>query len=224
MRILFKFATRSRPEKYKKCIENIISNVAQKDNFQILVTADTDDTTMNTPEMIQFSSVPGVKLIFGQSISKIDAINRDMNQADAWDILVNTSDDMMFTYVAFDNAIRDDFSIHFPDLDGVLHYNDGNQKDNCMTMSIIGRRYYELDNYIYHPDYQSLWCDKEAELVAKKRKKYKYMGDQRILFKHLHPSFGQTKYDDQYRFTESHNVRAGDQAVYLTRKAKNFNL
>jgi hypothetical protein len=72
-----------------------------------------------------------------------------------WDILVVMSDDMVCVTHGWDDIIRQDMNENFPDTDGVLHYNDGNQKANVMTMSIIGRKYYKRDGYIYNPEYQS---------------------------------------------------------------------
>lgn len=227
MRILYKFATRSRPEKFFACLDNICQEINDKENYQILVSADNDDPTMaweNIRERcIKFENQK-IKICFGSSLNKIHAINRNIEVADNWDILINTSDDMWFDVPGFDDIIRQDMITNFPDLDGVLHYNDGNQKANVMTLSIMGRKYYDRFHYIYHPHYKSLWSDCEATEVAKLLGKYKYMGDETILFRHLHPAWGLAPSDEQYRKTEAPELWRHDENVYRKRKAFNFYL
>jgi len=218
MRILIKFASRSRPQKFFNCLDNIISNCESKD-FKILASLDIDDETMNNETVIEkLKTYECLDYFFGFSKNKIDAVNRDMDLSGKWDILINTSDDMWFVQKGFDEQIRKDMLTHFPDLDGVLHYNDGFQGQNCMTMSIMGRKYYERDNFIYNPVFESLWSDVVAQETAIVRGKYKYIGDDRILFNHLHPSFGVAEYDKQYLSTEGMEVRQRDYNRYLELK------
>jgi len=214
--ILFKLATRSRMQKAYNSILNIIE-MCQSDNFTILLSCDFDDPAMKG---FKFND-PRVVICYGTSKNKIDAINRDLEVIKDWDILINTSDDMVFTIKGFDNIIRQDF---LGNLDQVLHYSDGNQKENIMTMSIIGKEYYERFNYIYHPDYKSLWCDAEATEVAVLLGKYRYMGDDKVLFRHMHPAFGLAESDAQYEKTESREMWDADYKTILERKARNYDL
>ena len=185
-KILFKYASRSRNQKFFEGLENILTNLGDLNNFCILCSLDADDTEMNNPETIKrlaeyvkkYSNKIVIK--FGSSKSKIDAINRDVNdfkQRFDFDILINFSDDMRFLVHSFDNNIRQKFLQHFPDLDGNLHFNDGFSADPISTLSIIGRKYYERYNYIYHPSYFSLWCDNEYTLVAKRLNKIIYFNE-----------------------------------------------
>ncbi len=212
--ILFKLATRSRPEKAKKAIQNIIM-LCQSMNYTILVSIDEDDESM-----FGFSYPDdNVFIVRGTSKNKIDAINRDMDIFEGWDILINTSDDMEFQIKGFDNIIRQDFKGNF---DQVLHYTDGNQHANIMTMSIMGFDYYNRFGYIYHPDYKSLWCDAEATEVAHLLGKYQYMGDSKVLFRHMHPAWGLADYDEQYRKTESQEMWQSDYHLFKYRKSENY--
>lgn len=225
MKILFKLATRSRPKKMFECIQNIKDNV-DDDNYLILISYDIDDNTMQWDKIrAKFTAMQNGNLIAvcGQSKNKIDAINRDMKPHWLWDILINTSDDMTFVRKGFDNIIRADMSAQFPDGDGFLHYNDGNQRDRVSTMSIMGRKYYDRFGYIYHPSYESLFCDEEATQVAKILGKHRYMGDI-PLFRHLHPAWGLGEYDEQYQRTESRKVWIADENNFNERKARNFDL
>jgi len=212
--ILFKLATRSRPHKAKSAIDNIIANCNSM-NYTILVSIDEDDLTMKNFE----HKDDNVFIIKGTSKNKIDAINRDMDIFEGWKILINTSDDMVFNIKGFDEIIRQDFNGYY---DQVLHYTDGYQKGNLMTMSIMGYDYYKRFNYIYYPDYISLWCDMEATEVAHLLNKYKYMGDAKQLFTHAHPAWGLTEYDEQYRKTESQVVNNHDKTLFNYRKSENY--
>jgi len=214
--ILFKLATRSRPEKARKAIDNIIMN-CNSQNFKIIVSIDKDDESMKDFD----HEHPNVFMVEGYSKSKIDAINRDMDLIDDWKILINTSDDMVFIEKGFDRIIKQDFKRNY---DQVLHYSDGNQHSNIMTMSIMGIDYYKRFNYIYHPDYKSLWSDCEATEVAWMLGKYEYMGDYKILFRHMHPAWGLSEYDEQYRKTESQELWNNDYRVFKERRANNYYL
>jgi len=198
MRFLIKFASRGRPLWFKKAVENILVTIKTQ-NFEILVTADLDDHSMNNPEIKAFVDCSrNTFIVYGHSESKIDAINRDMDQAGEWDILVNMSDDMLFVLEGWDRMmerrIRDIWGYSF---DFFAHFNDGYAKDALATMSIMGRDYYKRDGYIYHPSYKSFSCDAEAYYVAIMRGRHHYFDDE--LFVHQHPANRPVPNDDTYR-------------------------
>ena len=221
MRILFKYTTRSRPTLFARGMRSIIENCVS-DNYHILVSIDTDDETMD-----RNFDYPNTTIKAGESKNKIDAINRDMELAGKWDILVNMSDDMAFTKKGFDDIIRAAFveekagDNSWVNMDRCLHIPDSNRND-LITMAIMGRAYYDRFNYIYHPDYKSLWCDNEMTDVAKKLGCYKFVDEQ--IVEHRHPAYlkWNLKPDPQYVKTES--FMAEDEATYRRRKEINFNL
>ena len=225
MRILFNFATRSRPEKAFKCIDNIIS-MARHDDYVILMVMDIDDPAMNTREVYDRLKSYGDKVIpsYGYSTGKINAINREINYHDSWDIVVNTSDDMWFVKEGFDLQIIEDMKRLYPDTDGVLHYHDSHHYgDKLMTMSIIGRLYFLRDKFIYNNDFVSLFVDNLAKDVAVCRGKYSYQGDNNILFNHIHPMHNKgVPIDDQYRYTESFYEQ--DRQTYMRHKSNGYYL
>jgi len=209
-KILFKYASRSRNFKFFSGLENIINNLGDINNFCILVSLDVDDTTMNNPETInkltEFVKKYPEKIIikYGYSKSKIDAINRDINEIKEkfnFDILVNFSDDMEFIQHSFDEVIRDKFYVHYQDTDGNIYFNDGFVGDRISTMSIIGRKYYDKFNYIYHPSYHSLWCDNEYTELAKMNQKIIYFHEN--IYRHNHPANVGGFIDEQLVKTES---------------------
>jgi hypothetical protein len=194
-KILFKYASRSRTNKFFSGLENILQNLSDLENFCILISLDVDDTTMNNPTIINkltdyVRKYPERIIVkFGYSKNKIDAINRDVNEIKEkfdFDILVNFSDDMEFIQHSFDETIRNKFLNHYPDTDGNIYFNDGFVADRISTMSIIGRKYYDKFNYVYHPSYNSLWCDNEYTEVAKRNQKIIYCPER--IFNHNHPA------------------------------------
>ncbi len=221
MRIAFKFPSRSRPEKFKKAVSNIIA-LANRD-YTIYATLDNDDPTVDE-ELLKWCRENNVRVISGHSKSKIDAVNRGMDKLEYYGILVVMSDDMEFLVKGFDDMIRIDMVNNFPDLDGVLHYNDGFQKSNVMTMSIMGRKYYERTKYIYNPDYRSVWCDVEATEVAYMLDKYKYLGNDKMIFRHNHPVWKLAEWDEQYRQSESPENYEHDKRVLLAQRANKYGL
>jgi hypothetical protein len=214
MRILFKYTSRSRPKEFLRGLNSIIDNVAS-DDYDVLVSLDLDD-----PKLDHYGNCDAV---VGSSTGKIDAINRDLNEYHGdWDLLINMSDDMIFTANRFDNMIRDLFTKHFPNGDGFLHLNDGHQGDNVSTMSIMDRKYYERDRYIYHSEYKSLWCDAEATEVAWMRGRYAY--ESIVLFDHLHPAWGLAPNDAQYKASEAPEMWDHDKAVIERHRANNYGI
>ena len=220
MKVFYKFASRNRPEKFISCLENIYSFSHNRD-FIILASLDTNDVTMNNPEIIEkMKKYDKLIPVFGMSKNKIDAINRDMSPLADFDLLINFSDDMLFIKEGYDKIIEQEMNKYFPDGDCLLHFPDQNQGENCLTLSIMDKKYYQRFNYIYFSSYESLWADEEAKDVGKILGRYKFI-NQRI-FNHYHPSFGQTNYDKQYLKTESMQVRERDEKIYLQRKKNNF--
>jgi hypothetical protein len=226
-KILFKYASRSRAIKFFSGLDNIIQNLSDLENFCILVSLDLDDIVMNNPYTIHkltdyVRKYPeNIIIKFGNSKNKIDAINRDVNEIKEkfnFDILVNFSDDMEFIQHSFDETIRNKFSVHYPDTDGNIYFNDGFVGDKISTMSIIGRKYYDKFNYIYHPSYHSLWCDNEYTELAKRNQKLMYF--QENIYKHNHPSNVGGFIDEQLIKTEGFSEI--DRQNYEQRLNNNF--
>lgn len=224
MKILIKLTSRSRPEKFFKTVQSVCDN-SVTDDWVIMATLDKNDESMMKLDVLdRLDQNSSIIYHFGESKNKIDAINRDMDKAPAdWDILISISDDQIVA-PGFDEQIISDMTKHFPDLDGMLFYNDGNQKDNVSTMQIVGRKYYERTNYIYNPSYISLWVDVEATEVAHILGKLKYGGDNVDVYKHLHPAFSQCEWDEQYRKTEDPEIWKADKLVIDARREVFYNI
>jgi hypothetical protein len=179
MRVLVKIASRSRPDSLKWVMLAYEKLWSHNGRTGFLISADEDDVAMR--DFKNPTKMP-CAIVYSHSRSKIDAINRDVAHPD-WDILVVGSDDSIPKTEGWDNKIRHEFIKNFPDFDGLLWPKDGfNNRIVCFP--IIGRKYYERFGYIYHPSYQSLYCDDEQTLVAKRLGKLKQSDS--VVFDHLH--------------------------------------
>jgi hypothetical protein len=145
---------------------------------------------MNTNEVLdKLSNYKNTEVVIGLSKSKIDAVNRDLNNYKKhWDIVLLASDDMVPQIKGYDDIIRDNMMFNYPDTDGILFFNDGFQGNKLNTLCILGNRYYQRFNYIYHPDYKSCWSDNEFMVVGNILKKQSYINQ--VIIKHEHPDWG----------------------------------
>lgn len=220
MRLLVKFPTRSRRQKFIGVVKGYLENSNTPDNIEFVVSIDSDDVSMLGIEE-HLKEYNNVFIHSGVSLNKINAVNRDIDKAlSDWDILVLASDDMICQVKGWDDILVSEMQEHFPDTDGILWHNDGYVQERLNTMCILGKKYYDRFGYIYHPDYASLWADNEFMEVGNKLGKQKYFPQ--VLFKHEHPSHTGVGGDAQYAHTESFNWVDG--GVYQRRKGMNFGL
>lgn len=218
MKILFKYPSRQRPDRFFEGVDNITQLIVDKENYEISCTLDLDDATMNNASIIQrIHSYPKISISWGHSKSKIDAINRNVPES-GWDIICVMSDDMRWRTRGFDEIIRN----HMPEnLDALLHFPDDYAKDRVCTCPIIGYRYYLRDMYIYWPGYYSMWSDDEQTAVAKVRDCYIYVPDV-IEIEHLHyTNNAKAKKDELYWRNDTYNA---DKVIFEQRKARGFDL
>lgn len=215
-KILLKFPTRLRPEKFLHCLSKAFELANDKENLKALVSYDSDDKTMTSEVIEKAKALGDVECISGTSKNKIDAVNRDMDKSGEWDILVLLSDDMECETKGWDDIIRLRFEERS---DRILHFNDGYRGQDLLTLPIMDRRYYERTQYIYHPDYISLWCDNEQMEVGRKLNRYRYYPA--VLFRHKMAMNG-FEQDDLHKHTESFFEQ--DKKTFMLRRAKGFPL
>ncbi len=198
-KILYKFASRSRPGKFFACVENIMS-LSKHDNYVIFCTFDIDDETMFNGEIIQrlnkLKETRKLVYHFGKSLNKINAINRDLSIAGDFDILCNHSDDMWFIKEGFDL----DILAAFDNYDGLVHFPDQQQK-RLITYAMMSKKYFDGDGYIYNPEFESVFADNFQQDQAKRRGMYKLV-DIPIL-EHRHHAWGYGEADELLLKTEN---------------------
>jgi len=172
-RLLIKFPTRNRPEKFKKVFQLYIDFLSGKHDVKFVVTMDEDDLTMNNDEIKNWlNSLPiNLKYNYGHSKSKIQAVNADLENEDA-DVLLLASDDMIPQSQGYDAIIFKAFEQVFPNFDGAIKFDDGLRNDELMTLCIMGWPLYKEFGYIYNPEYTSVYSDTEQTIVLKAMKKF----------------------------------------------------
>lgn len=218
-KILVKFPTRSRPDKFLHILSECI-RLSKSEHTNYLITYDDDDSSMTSSVLDKAKSfLPGkVQTIGGVSKSKIDACNRDLDAYQDWNIIVLLSDDMVPQVEGWDSIIIENMGKYYPDTDGILFFSDGYRKRNLNTMCILGKEYYKRFGYIYCPEYLSFYCDNEFMEVGFALNKQVYF-DQ-IIFKHQHPGNTKSPYDYLYKANQKNVSR--DSMTYAKRKKNNF--
>jgi len=183
MKILYKYPTRERPLLFSKTLMSWYENM-HLDNFECLISCDTDDVSMNNDNMRTFmSQFPNLTWRYDTNKSKIEACNRGVSELN-FDIVILVSDDMVPQKKGYDDTIVNNMLSEFPDTDGALWFFDGFNED-INTLSILGRNYYNRFGYIYHPSYITQWCDQEHTDVAKSIGKLKRYDE--VIVRHIHP-------------------------------------
>lgn len=219
--ILFKLPSRGRPERFFQALDSIVDNLASPFAYHISCTLDEDDPLMNNDSVKErVKTYKNTSIEWGLSRSKIDAVNRSMPDIE-WDILIVGSDDIFFNLYGFDEIVRNEFALHFPDGDGYLHFNEKDSGSALCVMTVCDKKYYDRFGYIYHPDYKSLFCDNEQMEVAKALGKYIYINC--MIMEHKNPAYGYMPEDVMFREQQDIGWTI-DQETYNKRKLKNFGL
>jgi hypothetical protein len=199
-------------------------------HVDFLISFDYDDPSMNNDNMWSLFNRMNAQMdgrihaVCGKSTGKISAVNADLDKISRLnpDVILLASDDMIPVMGGYDDIIARGMANHFPDTDGVLHFNDGfSGRDRLITLSILGRKYFNRFNYLYYPGYKSVFCDNEFTDVARMLGKVVYI-DQVII---QHQWVGATNPTDPlHNRNESPEMYAHDKAIYDERLAKNFDL
>ena len=225
MKIVIKFPSRNRPDKFKYALFQYVTKCKNKKDIYFVFTFDEDDITMNNENMKEdIAEICGditYHICYGTSQNKIDAVNRDIKGFWNWNILLLASDDMIPVVRGYDEIIRENMINHFPDTDGVLWYNDGYAGDRLNTLVCMGNKYFLRFKYIYNPIYKSFFCDNEFMDVANSMKKQKYFNN--VIIRHQHPSnTADVLNDDLYRINDKYWNE--DMHTYYHRKNYTFDL
>ena len=217
-KLLIKFPTRGRMIKFFKVLDLYCSNIEDIKNTHFLISCDIEDKSMNNGMVkSKLSKYKNLTVKYSNNKSKIEAINNNLNDIN-FDILLLASDDMIPQIFGFDNIIRNKMKEYYPDNDGVLWFNDGYQGNKLNTLCILGKKYYDRFNYIYHPSYKSLWCDNEFQDVSISLNKVQYFDD--VIIKHEHQVWTGEKWDEMQIYNDSFNFV--DRNNYYLRKSNNF--
>jgi len=223
MKILFKLPSRGRKDRFFQALDSIVNNLQDTENYHIAATLDTDDEIMNNEDVFyKLAEYKNLSVQWGASKNKIDAVNRSIPDI-SWDVIVICSDDIFFNIYGFDTMIRQEMQGHFPEGDGYLHFNEKDSGVNLNVMTVCDRKYYERFNYIYHPEYLSLFADNEQFEVAKMLKRYVYIPYSIMV--HKNPAYSEYGMERDELFNQQQEIGwTIDQETFNRRKAKNFDL
>jgi hypothetical protein len=190
----------------------------ETNNVYFIIACDEDDITMNNNIIKnRLNEFNNLKYYFDKNKSKVEACNCNI-QGNNFDVLLLASDDMIPNVYGYDAIIKNSMSQFYPDTDGVLWFNDGFQGSNLNTLSIIGKKYYDRFNYIYNPEYQSLYCDLEFTQVSRLLNKTTYI-DKQIITHQQYSIIGETP-DELY--IKNDNLQHIDLITYQRRSKNNF--
>lgn len=217
MRILLKFPSRQRPDKFFQIVD-MVYEFMEHDDWEILATFDVDDKSVtNSLFKERLLEYDRVRALWGTSTGKVSAINRDLCFAGEFDILCLLSDDM-HPMKGFGPEIIKAYADGFS---GLAHFPDGVVNDRLCTFSVMDKKYFDLFHWIYNPIYKSVYCDNEQHELAILLGRYKYIPIQ--IVRHLHPCYGMAQTDDLYKRNEDPILYGIDGYTYREQKAKQFN-
>lgn len=200
-KILIQFPTRERPDRFLRVLDRYVDYMNNKENYLINVCCDTDDTLMTSEDMINEikSRNYNLNLWFDDNDNKIQATNSHITDCteslEPTDIIILASDDMVPEVKGWDDILRNTMDEHFPDGDGVLHFNDGHWGSQLNTLSILGKKYFDRTDYIYNPCYISLYADNEFMEVSKFLNKQVYTD--KVIIRHVHPTINNAQNQQQ---------------------------
>jgi len=228
MKLLIQFPTYSRPHKFVNVLKQYIDTCSEKHEIFFNINCDSDDLTMTDRSVVNQihdalntkSNVDG-NIWFDRNTNKISAINDHIEGVD-FDIVICASDDMIPKAWYWDVEIANAMQQHFPDLDGCVHFNDGNTNGDLITFSILGKKLYEHFGYIYHPDYKSLYCDDEFTQEVRVMGKEKYVD--KVIISHEHWSIPASENHNETDMAVQKTLfySGRDQQVFEKRKSLGF--
>jgi len=223
-RLVIKFPTRNRPEKFKSVFTRYMTFLSGRHDVRFGVIMDADDATMNNDAMCEWFETrkrnADIKYCYGNSKSKIEACNADLEGEDG-DVLLLASDDMNPQQMGYDEVIFKCFEQAFPDFNGAIKFWDGlrPKEDPLMTLTVMGFPLYKQFGYIYNPEYKSLYCDNEQTEVCHRLGKLAIAPFCIIRHEWTHEPF-----DTLHARNENRDMYDVDSKTFEARKAKNFDM
>jgi len=223
-KLVIKFPTRNRPDKFKSVLEKYINMLSGKHEVEFVISMDNNDPTMNNENIKNWfeekKQKTNINYHYGDSKNKIEACNANMEGVTG-DVLLLASDDMVPQTQGYDDVIFQTFFQTFPDFDGAIKFWDGlrPKEDMLMTLTVMGFPLYRKFGYIYHPAYKSLYCDNEQTQVCYMLGKLAISPMCIIKHEWTHEPF-----DELHARNENSEMYGIDGKTFQERKAKNFDL
>jgi glycosyltransferase involved in cell wall biosynthesis len=156
MKISLIHPSRSRPEKSIFTIDRWLSR-AFSFPVELIVSVDEDDPSL---ELYKQTYQADEVFLISKNRSCVDAINNAARVATG-DIFIVVSDDTSCE-IHWDTALLKEVE---GETDWILKTEDGIQP-HIITMPCMDRAYYNRTGYIYHPDFEHMFCDTYMTCVA----------------------------------------------------------
>jgi len=222
MKLLIKFPTRGRTEKFFTVLDKYYGMLDDLDNTEFCITIDNDDSTMNNDKVLdRLETYKNLYYFVGYSKTKIEAVNADMEEFEDFDIVLLASDDMIPLKQGYDTIIRNNMKKYYPDTDGILWFFDGNRRD-LNTLCILGKKYYDRFGYIYQPGYKSFYCDNEFTQVGNKLGKQQFIEE--TIIKHEHPDIPEFRGNMDQLYAMNSKYYPIDSKFFMLRQKNRFGL
>ena len=211
--------SRSRPEKSVATLNKWVSNCNNDEDIEIIISIDSDDPEYSNYckgmflHLYPVKIYPRIRIEENKNRSAVDAIN-NAAKVTVGDILIVVSDDTE-PLQNWDQLIKNSVGSK---TDWILKTQDGIQPW-IITMPIMDRVYYNRFGYIYHPDYQHMFCDTEltcvADLTGRKL-------TSNLLFPHKHYSVTKEQPDAINKKADA--TWAQGEKLFIERYKRNFDL
>jgi glycosyltransferase involved in cell wall biosynthesis len=225
MRLLVKHPTRGCPERFRQTAQKWLKTASGLNQIHFLFTIDADDQpSIQQAQLLRsFPAAQGIITLEIQvvpTLGKIVACNAgiELETGGGWDVLILASDDFTPEVHGWDETLRRAMQWHFPALDGFLHFPDAYvAHDRFPTIPVMGVNLWRRWGYIYHPDYQSLFCDREQGEVVGLLKKNQFID--LPIFQHRHRGLSP---DETYQ--KNNQFWAQDEKTFKVRKKAQFGI
>jgi len=196
-RLLFKYPSRGRPVWFIKTLDLYLRLLSGKHECEFLIAMDTDDETMCNDIMadyldqIDFPPDSNTKLTWywRDHQGKVDAVNSCISAHD-FDVVTVISDDVEPQEKDYDDIIATAMKESFPDLNGIIYFDDGRTHERVVSIPVIGKPMFTSLGHISHPDFIA-WGDKFVTDEFMATGKVKYFP--RVLLKHIWRKYGVDK-------------------------------
>jgi glycosyltransferase involved in cell wall biosynthesis len=191
--------TRSRPTKSFQTTQDWLNSAVGKD-FELVVSIDENDPHKDDYFRLYKSSQYNTRIIVNHNHNAVQAINNAAKAAQG-EVFIVVSDDTGVLR-GWDKILDQTIGTS---VDFVMKVYDGIQ-DWIVTMPIMDKVYYNRFGYIYHPEYQHMFCDTHLTHVADALGKLIIRND--ILIKHEHYSVTRSQ-KDQVTITADGTHKSG---------------
>jgi len=213
LKLLFKFPTRGRPLWFVKTLDLYMKMLSGKHYCEFMIAMDFDDETMCNDLMADYlcqiepprDSMTTLSWYWKDHTGKVDAVNSCISFRD-FDIVTVISDDIEPTEQGYDDIIATCMTETFPDLDGIIYFDDSRCGAKVVTIPVIGKPMYRRLGNIVDPAFMA-WGDNFSTRKFNAMGKIKYFD--RVLLKHQWRKYG---LDETYERAAVYRKR--DRATY----------